>query len=135
MKKVEQEIDPDLTEQITIKNDYILIEPDEFDLLELICLIGNLLALPEFKSKPNIWILREEVKNLSYSDLLKLKEFSKKNFPESITHHKTAFVAESVYQRAMADAYRGISIEMPVKYKVFSSLEDAEEWVREGKNA
>jgi hypothetical protein len=118
--------------EITIKKDYILIEPKAgINLREIQQGVARLFYVKEIPEQNRIWIFREGPQNLSYDDLPRLKDIIKENYPEDSRINKTAIVVESKAQTDMAEAFTKIAEDLPQTFKVFSSLADAEAWVKE----
>jgi hypothetical protein len=119
--------------QITIKKDYILVEPKlGFDLREIQQGVARLFYVKEIPEQNRIWVFREGSQNLSYDDLLRLKNIIKENYPKDSRINKTALVVESTAQSDLAEAFIKIAEDLPQTFKVFLSLAEAEEWVRQG---
>ena len=119
--------------EITIKKDYILIEPKAgIDLREIQQGVARLFYVKEIPEQNRIWVFREGSQNLSYDDLPRLKDIIKENYPKDSRINKTALVVESTAQSDLAEAFIKIAEDLPQTFKVFSSLVEAEEWVRQG---
>ncbi|MGD9078465.1 MAG: hypothetical protein PVG96_03950 [Desulfobacterales bacterium] len=119
--------------EITIKKDYILIEPKAgIDLREIQQGVARLFYVKEIPEQNRIWVFREGSQNLSYDDLLRLKNIIKENYPKDSRINKTALVVESTAQSDLAEAFIKIAEDLPQTFKVFLSLAEAEEWVRQG---
>ena len=118
--------------EITIKKDYILIEPKAgIDLREIQQGVARLFYVKEIPEQNRIWVFREGPQNLSYDDLPRLKDIIKENYPEDSRINKTAIVVESKAQTDMAEAFTKIAEDLPQTFKVFSSLADAVAWVKQ----
>jgi hypothetical protein len=118
--------------EITIKKDYILIEPKAgIDLREIQQGVARLFYVKEIPEHNRIWVFREGPINLSYDDLPRLKDIVKQNYPEDSRINKTAIVVNPGMQAALAEAFAKIAGDLPQTFKVFSSLADAEEWVKQ----
>ena len=118
--------------EITIKKDYILIEPKAgIDLREIQQGVARLFYVKEIPEQNRIWVFRDGPQNLSYDDLPRLKDIIKENYPEDSRINKTAIVVESKAQTDMAEAFAKIADDLPQTFKVFSSLADAEAWVKQ----
>ena len=118
--------------EITIKRDYILIEPKAgIDLREIQQGVARLFYVKEIPEQNRIWVFREGPQNLSYDDLHRLKDIINENYPVDSRINKTALVVESTAQSDLAEAFIKIAEDLPQAFKVFSSLADAEEWVRQ----
>jgi hypothetical protein len=118
--------------QITIKKNYILIEPKAgIDLRDIQQGVARLFYVKEIPEQNRIWLFREGPQNLSHDDLSKLKDFIKQNYPKDSRINKTALVVESGEQSDLADAFAKIAEDLPQAFKVFHSLADAEEWVKQ----
>ncbi len=118
--------------QITIKKDYILIEPkDGFDFREIKQGVARLFYVKGIPEQNRIWIFREGPENLTVDDLNRLKTLVKEYYPADANIRKTALVVETGQQASLAEAFINIAKDLPQEFKVFSSLADAEAWVRE----
>ena len=121
-----------MSPKITIKTDYILIEPKEgTDFREIQRGVARLFYVKGIPQQNRIWVFRQGPENLSYDDLNKLKANIKENYPESTKINKTAIVVESGLQTALAESFTKIAADLPQTFKVFSNLADAENWVKE----
>jgi hypothetical protein len=118
--------------QITIKKDYILVEPKEgFDLREIQQGVARLFYVKGIPEQNRIWVFREGPENLSYDDLDKLKTVVKEYYPADASIRKTAIVVETDQQAALAELFTKIAKDLPQEFKVFYNLHDAEDWVKE----
>ncbi len=121
-----------MSPQITIKADYILIEPKKgIDFREIQQGIARLFYVKGIPEQNRIWVFRQGPQNLSYDDLHKLKNIIKEYYPKDSRINKTALVVESGAQSDLAEAFAKITTDLPQTFKVFSSLADAELWVKE----
>ena len=118
--------------EITIKKNYILVEPKAgIDLREIQQGVARLFYLKEIPEQNRIWVFRDGPQNLSYDDLSRLKDIVKQNYPKDSRINKTALVVESEAQSDLAETFAKIAEDLPQTFKVFSSLADAEEWVKQ----
>ena len=118
--------------EITIKKDYILIEPKAgIDLREIQQGVARLFYVKEIPEQNRIWVFREGPQNMSFDDLSRLKDIVKQNYPEDSRINKTALVVESEAQSDLAETFAKIAEDLPQTFKVFSNLADAEEWVKQ----
>ena len=118
--------------EITIKRDYILVEPKAgTDLREIQQGVARLFYVKGIPEQNRIWIFREGPQNLSYDDLPRLKNIIKENYPKNSRINKTALVVQPGAQAGLAEAFAKIAKDLPQTFKVFSSLADAEEWVKQ----
>jgi hypothetical protein len=118
--------------QITIKKDYILVEPKSgFNFREIQQGVARLFYVKGIPEENRIWVFREGPDILSYDDLYKLKDIIEEYYPQNARINKTAIVIESDSQKSLAEAFIKIANDLPQEFKVFSSLADAESWVRE----
>ena len=116
--------------KITIKKDYILVEPRVYEFQEIIGCIARLFSMPENREKNVIWLFEEGPLNITYDELYDIKNFVKENLPENEKPgKKTAVVIESGFLSAMAKIFSEISKNLHLNYKVFSDLTTAEEWI------
>jgi hypothetical protein len=120
-----------MSPKITIKENYILVEPKEgIDLREIQQGVARLFYVEGIPEQNRIWVFREGPQTLSFDDLPKLKDIIKENYPEGVRINKTAIVVESESQSSMAEAFTKIAEDLPQQFKVFSNLADAEAWVK-----
>jgi hypothetical protein len=120
-----------MSPQITIKKDYILIEPKAgMDLREIRKGLARLFYVKEIPQQNRIWMFPEGSQNLSYDDLTKLKDIIKQHDPKYSRVNKTAMVVKPGAQLELAEAFTKIAEDLPQKFKVFSTLADAEDWVK-----
>ena len=120
-----------MSPKITIKENYILVEPkDGIDLREIQQGVARLFYVEGIPEQNRIWVFREGPQNLSLDDLPKLRDVIKENYPEDAKINKTAIVVESESQSSMAEAFTKIAEDLPQQFKVFSNLADAEAWVK-----
>ena len=118
--------------EITIKKDYILIEPKAgIDLREIQQGVARLFYVKGIPQQNRIWIFREGPQNFSFDDLHRLKEIIKENYPKNSRINKTALVVQPGEQSALAEAFAEIAEDLPQTFEVFSSLADAEKWVKQ----
>jgi hypothetical protein len=121
-----------MSPKITIKENYILVEPkDGIDFREIQQGVARLFYVEGIPEQNRIWVFREGPQNLSYDDLQKLKDVIKEHYPENARINKTAIVVESETQSSLAEAFTKIAKDLPQQFKVFSNLADAEAWVKE----
>jgi hypothetical protein len=120
-----------MSPKITIKEDYILVEPAEgTDLREIRKGLARLFYVEGIPRQNRIWVFREGPWNLSRDDLPKLRDIIEENYPSDASVNKTAIVVESEAQSELAEAFTKIAENLPQQFKVFSNLADAEAWVK-----
>ena len=118
--------------QITIKKDYILVEPKEgFDFREIQQGVARLFYVKGIPEQNRIWIFREGPQHLSVDDLDRLKSLVKEYYPADAQIRKTAIVVETDLQKEFVDSFIKIAHDLPQTFGVFSNLADAEDWVKE----
>ena len=117
--------------KITIKKDYILVEPQANSYWEIWEAVGRLLKMPEYPDKNVIWVFQESPINLVYDDLYKLKDFIQENYPANATRSKTAMVAVTGLHSSLVELFAQIANELPYEIRVFSDMQSAEEWIVE----
>jgi hypothetical protein len=116
--------------QITIKKDYILVEPREYELYAILGCIADLFDMPENLEMNVIWVFKRGFSKITYDELYKIRDFVKENVPENENLDKrTAVVIESGFLSAMAHIFSRISENLSLNYKVFSDLPSAEKWL------
>jgi hypothetical protein len=121
-----------MSPNITIKKDYVLLEPKEgTDYSEIQRGVARLFYVPEIPEKNRIWVFREGPEQFSYDDLHKLRDIIKENYPSDHKINKTAIVVESGFQSSMAESFRQIAEDFPFEIRVFSDFQAAEDWVKE----
>ena len=121
-----------MSQQITIKKDYILIEPKKgANFREIQQGLARLYYVKEIPEQNRIWIFRKELGNLSFDDLHRLKSMVRDYYPADASIRKTAIVVKSDPQKSSAESFVKIADDLPQEFKVFSSLADAENWVKE----
>jgi hypothetical protein len=120
-----------MSPKITIKEDYILVEPKEgIDLREIQQGVARLFYVKGIPRQNRIWLFREGPQNLSLDDLPGLRDIIEENYPKDARINKTAIVVESGTQSDLATAFTKIAENLPQQFKVFSNLADAEAWVK-----
>ena len=116
--------------QITIKKDYILVEPREYELHAILGCIADLFAMPENLEMNVIWVFKGGFSKIAFDELYKIRDFVKENVPENENPDKrTAVIIESGFLSAMAHIFSRISVNLSLNYKVFSDLPSAEKWL------
>jgi hypothetical protein len=121
-----------MSPEITIKEDYILIEPKEgTDFREIQRGVARLFYVEGIPEQNRIWVFREGPENLSHDDLYKLKGIIKENYPKDARINKTTIVVESGFQSRMAESFRQFSKDLPFEIQVFSDFQAAEDWIKE----
>ena len=116
--------------KLTIKKDYILVEPQENEYWEIWEAVGRLLKMPEYPDKNDIWVFRKGHVDFLYADLFKLKDFIKNHCSARAKRKKTAIVVETRTQLSLAESYANMGRDLPRKIKVFTDFKAAEEWAR-----
>ena len=117
--------------QITIKKDYILIEPKAgINFREIQQGVARLFFVKGIPEQNRIWLFREGPLNLSFEDLRRLKDIVKENYPKDSRINKTALVVQTGEQSDLAEAFAKIAADLPQTFEVFTSLADAEEWIK-----
>ena len=120
-----------MSPKITIKEDYILVEPKEgIDLREIQQGVARLFYVEGIPEQNRIWLFREGPQNMTPNDLPRLRDIIKENYPTDARINKTAIVVESGTQSDLAVAFTKIARDLPQQFKVFSNLADAETWVK-----
>ena len=118
--------------KITIKKNYILVEPREgLDFREIQQGVARLFYVEGIPEQNRIWVFREGPQNISYDDLDRLRGVIEENYPEDGRINKTAIVVKTVAQADLAEAFTKIAADLPQQFMVFSNLADAEAWVKE----
>lgn len=121
-----------MSPQITIKKDYILVEPkDGSDFREIQQGVARLFYVEGIPEQNRIWIFRDGPQNLSENDLNRLKVLVKEYYPKDASIRKTAIVVGSDPQISLAESFVKIAEDLPQEFRVFSNLTDAEVWVKE----
>jgi len=119
-----------MSPRITIKKNYILIEPKEGTAFrEIQRGVARLFYVEGIPEQNRIWVFREGPENIAFDKLNKLKDVIKENYPADARINKTAIVVESGLQTGLAESFIKIASDLPQTFKVFSNLADAETWV------
>lgn len=120
-----------MSPEITIKEDYILIEPKKgTDYSEIQRGVARLFYVNEIPEKNRIWVFREGPENFSYDDLHKLRDIIKENYPNDHKINKTAIVIGSEFQSSMAESFRQVAKDLPFEIRIFSDIQAAEDWAK-----
>ena len=120
-----------MSPEITIKKDYILIEPKEgTDYSEIKRGVARLFYANKIPEKNRIWVFREGPEKFSYDDLHKLRDIVKENYPNDHKINKTAIVIESEFQSSMAQSFKQVAKDLPFEIRVFSDFQAAENWIK-----
>ena len=120
-----------MSPEITIKKDYILIEPKKgTDYSEIQRGVARLFYVNEIPEKNRIWVFREGPENFSYDDLHKLRDIIRENYPNDHKINKTAIVIESEFQSSMAESFKQVAKDLPFEIRIFSDIQAAEDWVK-----
>ena len=118
--------------RITIKKDYILVEPKEgVDFREIQQGVARLFYVKGIPEQNRIWLFRKGPVNISTDDLKKLKGIVKEYYPQNADIKKTAIVVDPGPQKKLAESFVNIAQDLPQTFKVFSNLVEAEDWVKE----
>ena len=118
--------------QITLKKDYILVEPKEgITFREIQQGLARLYFVEGMPEQNRIWIFKEGPQNLAKDDLGRLKSMVKDYYPADASIRKTALVVQSERQAAVAESFINIAEDLPQTFKVFTNLADAEAWIKE----
>ena len=121
-----------MSPKITIRKNYILVEPqDGTDYREIQRGVARLFYSDRIPEKNRIWLFREGPEKLSNDDLLRLKYIIKENYPNFSKVSKTAIVVTSELQLKMAELFTQIAEGIPQSFKVFCDFADAEAWIME----
>ena len=121
-----------MSPRITIKKDYILIEPKEgTDFREIQRGVARLFYVEKIPEQNRIWVFQKGPENLSYDDLYKLKDIIKENYPVDARIIKTAIVVESGLPTGLAESFTKIADDLPQEFKVFTNIRAAEDWITE----
>ena len=121
-----------MSPKISIKENYILVEPEDgTNYREIQRGVARLFYSDRIPDKNRIWVFREGPEQFSRDDLLRLKFIVKDNYPSNAKVNKTALVVTSELQLKMAESFAQIAGDIPQTFKVFSSFADAEDWVME----
>jgi hypothetical protein len=119
-----------MSAKITLKNAYILVEPQSIDYWELIEALGRLFKMPEYLEMNTIWDFPDDRINATYEQLYKIRDFIADYFPKgSKQDNKTAIVVKTGLQDSMADSYTKIVEDLPFEASVFPDLKSAEDWI------
>lgn len=116
--------------QITVEKDYILVEPQENEYLEIVGILSRLFKMPEYLHKDVIWKFHTGPLKAAYDDLYEIKAFIKNHYPEGTKpDKKVAIVVETGLFTAIATEYVKIVKDLSPEFKVFSDLSEAIDWI------
>ena len=116
--------------KITTRKNYILIKPSKgIDFFEVLFGVSKLISATKFHHRNHVWVFRKGKMTIAYTDLYKIKEYVRNNFPKCTKQIKTAIVAETGMQRSLAELYAKIEEDLPHEIRVFPDLRLAEEWL------
>ena len=121
-----------MSPQITIKKDYILIEPKAgIEFREIQQGLARLYFIEGMPEQNRIWVFSEGPEKLNTDGLSRLKSMVKDYYPADASIVKTALVVTTEQQAAVAESFIEMAKDLPQKFGVFSNLADAEAWVKE----
>ena len=116
--------------KFTNYNDFIIIESSTgMDFLEILEGLPQLLLMPEFEYKNDIWVFGSGQIKMSYTDLYTIKDLVEKTCSKNFAGAKTAIVAENGFQQSLGKLYSDICKDLGREIRVFSELESAKEWI------
>lgn len=116
--------------KISIKEAYILVEPQSNEYWELIEALGRLFKMPEYLEKNTIWLSPDDRISVTYDDLYKIRDVIAGHFPKGFKpDNKTAIVVKTGLQDSMAYLYAKIAESLPFETCVFSDFQSAEDWI------
>jgi hypothetical protein len=120
-----------MSPEITVKKDYILIEPRAgADFWEIQRGIARLFYVREIPRKNRIWLFHEGPQKLTEDDLDKIRDTLKKNYPDDSEINKTAIVIEAGLDSNLIHAFARFTKDLPHEFRVFTNLKEAESWVK-----
>ena len=118
--------------QITVKQDYILVEHQESEFWGILRTQARLFQMPEYPHKNVIWVFCKGPLKTTYDELYKLKDSVNNKLPDNFNpDRKAAIVVETGLFTAMAKEYTKIGADLPGEFKVFSDLSAAKDWIFE----
>jgi hypothetical protein len=116
--------------KVSVKKNYILVEPQEREFWAVLQSFGRLFQLPEYQNKNTVWLFHEGPLQITFDELYKIKDFLIEYAPDNTKQFKkVAIVVETDFQAAMATEYAKIMEDLPRDMRVFSSLQEAEAWI------
>lgn len=116
--------------KIKIEKDYILVQPQENESLEVLSILARLFQMPEYLTKDVIWKFHAGPLKANYDDLYQIKAFVQNHYPEGAkADKKVAIVVESGLFTAIATEYVNIVKDLPPEFRVFSNFDDAVDWI------
>ena len=111
----------DIYVKITISG--LLVKP------ELISLMAEILQHPDYPSRHTFWDLRQCGMGLSIADLKEIIGVLKLYRPRENFADKAALLVPGKMNSAMAGVFVTMTKLLPIKYRVFSNWEEAEDYV------
>lgn len=119
-----------MSAKITLKNTFILVEPQTIEYWEIIEALGILFKMPEYLEMNTIWKFPDDRIKDTYDQLYKIRDVIAEHFPKSSKqNNKTAIVVKTGLQEGLADSYSKIVKDLPFEVGVFSDLKSAEDWI------
>jgi hypothetical protein len=117
--------------QITAANGYFLLQPMSFRVQEINDMFRCMPCIQGCFDQPHIWLLDDDDTPFQLSDVYRIRERTKILLPRGVSGQKTGIVVNDKIFPVLSEAYRTIAEDIPVTVRIFSSLESAEQWVRE----
>lgn len=116
--------------QIINGKEYIQIEAlGSNTLTDFITSIIELFGMPDYKHRNDIWILGDKFLDLTFEQLGTITDFIAANYPSGATRTKAALVAAPGLNRSFAELWVGTAGDLPFATGVFSTLDQAVDWV------
>ena len=121
-----------MASKITVESEkgYILVEPREGNLWEILESFERELKVPQYPDKNAIWAFPDVPLDLAYWDLYQIGEIVSKNYPrDARPDRKVAIVVQTGLAEVLAKEYIKMVEDLPIKFRVFSDLNSAKEWI------
>ena len=121
-----------MASKITVESEkgYILVQPQEGNLWAILESFERELKDPQYPEENAIWAFPDVPLDLAYWDLYQIAEIVSKNYPrDAKPDRKVAIVVQTGLAKVLAKEYIKIVEDLPIKFRVFSDLNSAKEWI------
>jgi len=93
--------------------------------------------LPKSSAVNDLWDLRNSLpdESLNYNAMVAIVDFIKERYRSNSPHRKTAIVAEQSASYGMARMFESLSHKLPYAVRIFTSNDEALEWIHSSSSA
>ena len=114
---------------VTEFDNYMTVEFDHHpDLFEMEAAIAEEFTHPHYAETNDIWIFNDNLPDVDLGHFQDMEALVLRLFPKKSAHSKTAIVVSSALGMAVAEIWK-TSTNLPYELEVFTSLDNAKEWV------